>query len=123
MTADQMTLGRIEDDLPTGKRTDPAIEARRFIAENPEAYGLLVRWARRDMAEGTRPELHGYLYLLRKMPWIKRGARAYKVNHNWSRYLVDILIADYPELGDERRGFVRRNPVPKPRRGGGAAQE
>jgi hypothetical protein len=105
MTPGQLTF----DDLaPAKDKPDAALGARAFVREYPEAYGLLVKWARRDMAEGTRPELHGYLYLLRKMPWIKRGARAYKVNHNWSRYLVDMLIADYPELGDERRGFVRR---------------
>jgi hypothetical protein len=34
-------------------RVDPAIEARKFLAENPEAYGLLVKFARRDIAEGT----------------------------------------------------------------------
>ncbi len=110
--ADTMTL---DFDAPAKSgRTDPAFEARQFVADNPEAWGLLIRWAKRDMAEGTRPALHGYLYLLRKRPWIKRGARAYKVNHNMSSYLVDMLIAECPELGDERHGFVLRHQ----RRGG-----
>lgn len=104
MTAAQTAL----DFAPPRGRTDPGLEARAFLDDNPEAYGLIVKWAFRDVAEHTRPEMHCYLYLLRKRPWIKRGARAYKCNHNWSRYLVDIVIADYPELGDERTGFVRR---------------
>lgn len=83
--------------------------ARAFLRDYPEAYGLIVKWARRDMAEGNRPAMHGYLWLLRRTPWVHPGSRIYEVSNNWSRPLVDIVCADYPELADPKRGFERRD--------------
>jgi hypothetical protein len=100
----QMTL----DEIATSAkgRTDPVLGAKAFVARYPEAYGLILKWARRDVEAGNKPSMHGYLWLLRRMPWISPGKRAYKVDNRWSAPLVDIVCTDDPELGEhfERRG-------------------
>ena len=92
------------DDIEATR--DPVLAAYAFVRQFPEAYGHILKWALRDQAEGTRCSMHLYLALLRKYHWIERGKRPYLVSNNWSRPLVDILLADHPELADsfERRG-------------------
>lgn len=82
------------------------LAARAFVAQYPEAYGLILKWARADVDAGRKPSMHLYLALLRRFDWIHRGKRPYRVNNNWSRPLVEIVTADFPDLGArfERRG-------------------
>lgn len=89
-------------------RKDPVLGAKEFVATYPEAYGLIVKWARRDVELGRRPAMHKYLAFLRGWDVIQRGGRPYKVDNRWSRPLVDLVCADYPELADPRTGFERR---------------
>lgn len=95
----------LELDQPKG-RTDPAVGARQWVANNPEAYGRIVAWALRDMAEGNRCSMHLYLALLRRYHWVQRGGSPYRCDNRFSSPLVDILLADHPELSQsfERRG-------------------
>lgn len=103
----QLTLDHIEvEEARSSGRRDPAIAAREFVANNPEAYGNIVKWTARDVEEGNRCSMHLYLALLRRYHWIKRGGSPYRVDNRISRYLVDILLADHPEFSD---GFERRN--------------
>ena len=99
-----MTPGQLTLELD--RAADPVLAAKAFVAAYPEAYGHIVRWAFRDAAEGNRCAMHTYLAFLRRYAWIERGKRSYKVSNNWSRPLVDILLADHPELASsfERRG-------------------
>lgn len=93
-------------ERPAMGRKSAALGAREWVAENPEGYGLIVKWALKDHAEGNRCSMHLYLALLRRYHWIRRGGSPYRVDNRYSSHLVDILVADHPELESsfERRG-------------------
>lgn len=100
------------------RRKDPRIAAKLFVANNPEAYGLIVKWAKRDADEGNRCAMHLYLALLRRYHWIRRGGSPYRVDNRLSSYLVEILLADYPELEPH---FERRRKDARPQGGDATA--
>ena len=98
--SDQLTLTLD----PTGRKT--RADAEEWVALNPRAWDQIIEWARRDRSEGRRCAMHLYLHLLRRLSWIQADASGYRVNDHYSRPLVDMVIAQHPELAGsfERRG-------------------
>ena len=102
MTPGQLTL----DDLAAGKRTDPGIGARQWVADNPVAWALILQWTERDKAAGVRASMHWMLGTLRRFGHIARNGRSYACDNRHSSYLVEMVIRERPDLAG---AFERRS--------------
>ena len=105
MTPGQLTF----DDLAPAKgRTDPAIEARLWVDDNPEVYLSMIALAEMDKAAGLRGSIGLYAEVVRRPDWRRRlgirtphrDGRPYLVNNTLRAGIVRLIIADRPDLAD-----------------------
>jgi hypothetical protein len=90
----------LELDAPAKGRTDPGMRARKFVADYPRAWALILMWTERDKEAGVRASMHWMLGTLRRFRWIHPNGESYACDNRMSSYLVDMVKAERPDLAD-----------------------
>ena len=99
------------EEPKTGRRKDPKLGWREFVADNPLAYSLLVGRMHYLITNHMHASVYALFEWLRNRD-LKSGDRPYKVDHRWHRAAREMLVSDYPEFARHLRtrggGATRR---------------
>jgi len=87
-------------DAPT--RTAPDLGWRKFVADNPLAYTLLVGRMNYLVANHMHASVYALFEWLRNRD-LKSGDRVYAVDHRWTHAAREMLVSDYPEFAKHLR--------------------
>jgi len=96
----------LELDTPSKGRIAPDLGWKRFVADHPRAYSVMVGRAHYLVTNHMHLSIYALFEWLRNLD-VKDGDRPYALDHRWTHAAREMLVADYPEFEPhlrQRRG-------------------